>query len=202
MVCQNTLTQFEEASIHLARLIDFYDRQVNDTFSPRPAGPESLAWCELGPKTASDSIDLERVILILLSGFLRLSALTQLSAALKYTSLPCDMRSARPSSILGKAVVDGGYSAHVYASPSSEPALWGRACPAENQRRWQSSSPPSPQPFGTKYDRLGQTMKGSPCIWVLGLLAVLPKIQSSYHRPSIWLRRHVTICAKEIAWKD
>ena len=34
VVCKNTLTQFEDASIHIATLIDFYDRQVNDTSLP------------------------------------------------------------------------------------------------------------------------------------------------------------------------
>ena len=46
VVCKNTLIQFEEASGHLATLIDFYDRQVNDMLPP-PRGciSHSLAWC-------------------------------------------------------------------------------------------------------------------------------------------------------------
>ena len=51
IVCKNTLIQFEEASGHLATLIDFYDRQINDTFPPAAPNPHSLAWCQLGAKT-------------------------------------------------------------------------------------------------------------------------------------------------------
>ena len=43
IVCKNTLIQFKDASRHLAMLIDFYNRQINEDSRPRymAAAPSS-----------------------------------------------------------------------------------------------------------------------------------------------------------------
>ena len=45
VVCKNTLAQFEEASGHLATLIDLYDRQIKG-HAPPAAPSHTLAWCQ------------------------------------------------------------------------------------------------------------------------------------------------------------